>query len=112
MASLIVVTSPALAAGFRLAGARTVSVRDAGEAARVIAALDAEDAGVLAIHAPYLDALPSALRRRLLAQPRPVVVAIPDGLTAEDPGQRRRRLSELLERAVGFRLRLPGEEEA
>lgn len=110
MARLIVITLPELAAGFRLAGVRAVVASDAAQAAAAVADLRRQDdVGVLAIHAPLLDGMPPDQQRHLAALTRPVVVAVPDGLRAEDASARRRRLTELLERAVGFRLRLPTE---
>lgn len=110
MARLIVVTAPELATGFRLAGVRTVEAPDAERAAHAIAELErVDDVGVLAVHAPYFEALDPAVRKRLAASSRPVVVTVPDGLESEAPDARRRRLVELLQRAVGLRLRLPTE---
>ncbi len=82
MSRLLVLTTPELAAGYRLAGVAAVEVASAAEAADAArgAARRSED-GVIAVHAPYFNALGRPLRRRLDALLAPLVVPLPAGTT-------------------------------
>lgn len=109
---LVVVTTPRLGAGFRLAGATVVEAEDANGADEALRALVAEgERGVVAVHAPFFDGLPAAVRGRFEASIRPVVIPIPEGLEGTRPEDRRARFAELLQRAVGYHLVFGGEEE-
>jgi len=113
MAKLAVITEPALAPGFRLAGVEVHTAYSAAEAEQLLRVLiDEGEAGVIAVHAPYLATLDERTRRRLEARATPVVVGLPTGLavTAEEP--RSRHLAELIRRAIGFRITFRGEAES
>jgi len=104
MSRLLVLTTRELAVGYRLAGATTVEVASAAQAATALEELlDGED-GVIAVHAPYLDALPRPLRRRLDSLRIPLVVALPAGTGTEPVGDRRQQLLELLQQAIGYEI--------
>jgi vacuolar-type H+-ATPase subunit F/Vma7 len=108
---MVVVTPQELAAGFRLAGVHTRVARDVAEAARQVQEVcDDPEVGVVGVHEPFLAGFPSARRRQLEACVSPVVVALPAGLGAGDVQQRRARLAERLQRAVGYRLSFAPEE--
>jgi vacuolar-type H+-ATPase subunit F/Vma7 len=104
MSRLLVMTTPELATGYRLAGVATVEVGSADEAATRLESLVAHEDGVVAVHAPYLRALPRPLRQRLETLRVPLVVALPAG-TAVGKGQgRRERLLAMLRQAVGYEI--------
>ncbi len=105
------VTTPDLAPGFRLAGVAVDVARSPEEAARLVAHhAAAPEGGIVAVHEPYLAAMEPALRRRLDDLVNPVVVGLPSGEAGGSPGARRARLTEMLRRAVGYRITFGGEE--
>lgn len=111
MAQLIVVTQPDLATGFRLAGVQTFSVASAEEAHRqLLALLDDEEVGVIAVDLAYLDTLDAAVQRRIAESHRPVVLGIPLGKAGDSAAGRRERLAELIRRAIGVRISFGGGE--
>lgn len=102
MGRLIVITTPDLAAGFRLAGVTTLVAEAPAALADMLTRLvevERED-GVIAVHEPFLAALDQRLRRRLDDLVEPIVVAIPAG-EQDRLGWRRGRLADMLQRAVG-----------
>lgn len=105
MARVVVVTSPELAAGYRLAGAATRSVDDAREAGRVLRELGrSADVAVVAVHEPYLLAQDPATRRALEAQLYPVVVALPAGEPGGPGESRAERIAAMMRRAIGYHM--------
>jgi vacuolar-type H+-ATPase subunit F/Vma7 len=104
MTRLVVLTTPELAAGYRLAGVAVREVVSPAEAAaQLVELLDRED-GVIALHAPYFHALARPLRRRLEALRTPLVVALPAGSTPEEAEDHRERLLRMLRQAVGYEI--------
>jgi len=104
MSRLLVLTTRELAVGYRLAGATTVEVGSTAETrATLEELLDSED-GVIAVHAPYFNALPPPLRRQLDSLRTPLVVALPAGTATEQVADRRQRLLELLRQAIGYEI--------
>ncbi|MGH3756242.1 V-type ATP synthase subunit F [Actinophytocola sp.] len=104
MSRLLVLTTPDLAVGYRLGGASTVEVESAEQAAAALEELLADEDGVIAVHAPYFEALPRPLRRRLDSLRVPLVVPLPAGTATEPAGDRRQRLLELLRQAIGYEI--------
>jgi vacuolar-type H+-ATPase subunit F/Vma7 len=104
MSRLLVLTTRDLAVGYRLAGANTVEVASTAQTATVLEELLTGEDGVIAVHAPYFDALPTPLRQRLDALRIPLVVSLPAGTTTEPIGDRRRQLLELLRQAIGYEI--------
>lgn len=102
MGRLIVITTPDLAPGFRLAGVTTLPAESPEAVAGLLTRLvDVErESGVIGVHEPFLAALDQRLRRRLDDLVEPIVVAIPAG-DQDRIGWRRGRLADMLERAVG-----------
>jgi vacuolar-type H+-ATPase subunit F/Vma7 len=108
MARLVVLASPALADGFRLAGPATHTARPGPEAVRAVRSLAAEsDVGLLLVTADLWASLDDRLRDTLERLPRPIVQAIPAG-TVTDVTTRRQLLGEMLQRAIGYRVELAG----
>ncbi|WP_445189174.1 V-type ATP synthase subunit F [Pseudonocardia sp. Cha107L01] len=104
MSRLLVLTTRELAVGYRLAGATTVEVNSTAQTQATLEELLDNEDGVIAVHAPYFTALPLPLRRRLDSLRAPLVVALPAGTAAEQVGDRRQRLLELLRQAIGYEI--------
>ncbi len=105
MAKLTVITNPALAPGFRLAGVEVIAA-DNGERARneLVRLLDEGDAGIIAVDAPYLSALDYSTARRIEQMVKPVVVSLPMGADVLPEQRRSRQIAELIRRAIGIRM--------
>lgn len=104
-ARLLIVTSPLLDPGFRLAGVGTRVAHTPAEAEETVRNLLADgEVGVIAVHRPYLDDFDPEFRSRLESLVNPVVLAVPDGLETETTQTRQARLAELLQRAVGYHI--------
>jgi vacuolar-type H+-ATPase subunit F/Vma7 len=106
MGRLIVVTTPELEPGYRLAGVATRAAESPHEATETLRELlDAGAEGdVVAIHEPFYDGLDPHLRRRIDALVSPLVIALPDGDESLAEGERRARLLRMLWQAVGFEI--------
>ena len=104
MGRLVVLTTPEGATGFRLAGVPAESAFSTSEGARRLLDLARTGDGLLAVHESFLAALEPADRRRLEALAEPMVVALPAGTGAAGSKARRARLTEMLRRAVGYRI--------
>lgn len=103
-ARLVVLAPPELENGFLLAGVEVETTEDAGDAgARLDSLLSEGPLGVIAVYAPFLDALPLARRERLERSVMPVVVPFPTGL-GQSAADHRARLMARLQRAIGFRV--------
>ena len=113
MGRLIVVTTPELEPGYRLAGVATratVSPDEASDTVREL--LDAGAEGdVVAVHEPFFNELDPHLRRRIDALVSPLVVALPGGDESDAEGERRARLLRMLWEAVGFEITFDRREE-
>ena len=108
MARLVVVAAPAVADGFRLAGAATITARPGIEAAAALRGL-AADAGVglVLVTADLWEGVEERHRATYERLVRPIVLPIPAGVVT-DPMMRRQLLGEMLERAIGYRIELSG----
>lgn len=101
-----VVARPPVATGFALAGLPTIPADDGAEAAARLGELRARgDVGVVLIDEGLYDDLPDETRRRLAAQPVPLVVPFPGPAWVERPAPEA-YLVELLRQAIGYRVRL------
>lgn len=109
MSRLLVVTTPELALGYRLAGATAIEADSAGSAARALEELVEREDGVIAVHEPYFHALDRGLRARLDALRWPLVVPLPSGQAAETAPERRERLLQMLWQAVGYEITFDSE---
>jgi vacuolar-type H+-ATPase subunit F/Vma7 len=101
---LLVLTTPELAAGYRLAGSATLEIASSAEAEERLEALLRHEEGVIALHAPYFYALSRPLRRRLETISAPLVVALPAGARPDEAHARRERLLQTLRHAVGYEI--------
>jgi vacuolar-type H+-ATPase subunit F/Vma7 len=107
MAALRAILDPVLAAGFRLAGLQVDEVVKASEAAAALGRLCCTPGvGVVLIRQDWFDALPEALRRTVDRQPIPIVVPVPRADWTEGRGGAEAYILDLLQRAIGYRVRL------
>ena len=111
MSRLVVLTTPEIAPGYRLAGAATVEVSSAEQAAaEVLDLVDRrEERGVIAMHEPFHAALGRNLRRRFDETTEPLVVPLPSGEPGTGDGGRRERLMKMLWQAVGYEITFDSE---
>lgn len=106
MGRLIVLTTPELDPGYRLAGVTTQAIRSAAEAA---ASLDellerGGEGDVIAVHEPFFNDLEPPLRRRIESLASPLVVALPGGEGAHAEAERRAQHLRILWEAVGYQI--------
>ncbi len=111
MSRLLVVTRPTLVCGFHLAGVEAFLAEDAEEAEDIVARwLDSGESGLIAIDDGLIAGFDPAFRRRLEAAEHMPHLAIPGGEPLAPGASRRRRIAELIRRAVGFHITFQGEE--
>ena len=102
-----VLASPALAAGFRLAGVPADDVADAADAGAVLASAAAlPNLGILIVEEAILDALSPAVRRDVERRAIPIVVPLPAPSWSGGARDAEEFILELLRRAIGYRVRL------
>lgn len=102
-----VVATPAVAAGFRLAGVPATEAGDGGEATTVLQRLAAmPDCGILLVEQPLLDGVPGEARAELERSAVPLVVPIPAPAWGEEARGGEDYIIALLQRAIGYRVRL------
>lgn len=102
-----VLASPAVAAGFRLAGLAAVGAAPGTEAATQVQRLAGDPTcGILLVEQPLLDALPGDLRDDLERRPLPLLVPIPPPAWEEGATGAEDYILDLLQRAIGYRVRL------
>jgi len=106
MGHLIVLTTPELEPGYRLAGVATRTLENAGEAAEMLDELLAQpgEGDVVAVHEPFFNQLPAALRRRIDSLTSPLVVALPGGEGVQVETERRAQHLRILWEAVGYQI--------
>lgn len=105
MGRLIVLTTPDLELGYRLAGVSTRVVTSSAEAEQALQELlETKDDDVIAVHEPFFHDLDRPLRRRIETLTSPLVVAMPAGRDADVEAERRARLLRMLWQAVGYEM--------
>lgn len=111
MSRLIVITTPDLEPGYKLAGASTIPATSPEEAAAELRELVDEqgERGVIALHEPYHSELDREMRRRFDETYEPLVVALPSGEAGAEDGGRRERLLQMLWQAVGYEITFDAE---
>jgi vacuolar-type H+-ATPase subunit F/Vma7 len=105
--SVRILCRPDIALGFELAGARVDRASD-GAAARARLAVLASDptVGIVLIDEQLHRALPADYVQRLERQARPIVATLP-GPRFDAAGSAEAALLDILQRAIGYRVRLP-----
>lgn len=107
MARLVVLASPGLADGFRLAGAPTLAVGMDDAAASLRGIVAEPDVGIVFMTADLWSTLDERTRDAVERLSRPLVLQVPVGELAEAVG-RRAVIEEMLQRAIGYRTELAG----
>lgn len=108
MARLVVLSTPPLADGFRLAGVATTVARPGPGAAAALHGLVAQgDVGLVLVTADLWAALDERTRERVEHLVRPIVLQVPAGAPT-DGTSRRELVSEMLRRAIGYRIQIGG----
>jgi vacuolar-type H+-ATPase subunit F/Vma7 len=110
MGQLMVITTPALAPGFQLAGVETFAVDSPEQAEAILRPLLAGDkASLVVVHRGWLQAMPPLLKRQIEMSYRPVVIDIPDVTPTLPQETRRHQLAKLMRRIVGFQITFTAE---
>ena len=105
MGRLMVITTPDLAPGFELAGVETFAVADVNQAETVLRQLlNGDEASLIVVRQGLLEAMDAGLQRQIRYSYRPVVIAIPGSVPTSPSGRRQHYISELIRRAIGFRI--------
>jgi vacuolar-type H+-ATPase subunit F/Vma7 len=108
MARLVVLTTPWLADGFRLAGCATVvALPGASASAALREAVAGDEIGLLLVTADLWASVGERLRGSLEQLASPVVAPLPAG-AVPDGATRSQLLGEMLQRAIGYRIELAG----
>jgi vacuolar-type H+-ATPase subunit F/Vma7 len=96
-----------LITGFALAGIPVMEAESRDEAvARVADLVARDDVGVVFADHNVVDALPEPIRRRLSRQSTPVVLSLPDPEWTAAAQSESNEILDLLQRAIGYRVRL------
>lgn len=115
MGRLMVITTPDSAPGFQLAGVETFAVENVNQAESILKELlTGDEASLIVVRQGLLEAMGTRLQRQVRRSYRPVVIAIPGGVPTITASERRQRyISELIRRAIGFRITFgPAQSEA
>ena len=107
MASLIVITDPDTALGFRLSGVEATEVSAKEEAAeRLLALLRSKEPGIVIYNDEYRSGLSEKSRIELEESVSPVFYAIPVCQARGGAEPREHYLARLLRRAIGYQLKI------
>ncbi len=106
MGRLIVLTTPELEPGYRLAGVSTQAIGSVAEAAESLHELleRGGEGDVVAVHEPFFRELDAPLQRRIDSLVSPLVVALPGGEGAHAEAERRAQHLRILWEAVGYEI--------
>jgi vacuolar-type H+-ATPase subunit F/Vma7 len=104
---VVALGAPEMAVGFALGAipAEEARTTEAG-VARLIEMLSSADIGVILADERFVNALPDVIRRQVMRRPTPVLVPVPRPMWGEAPGEVGAYILDLLQRAVGYRMRL------
>lgn len=104
--SVRIVCTPAVAAGFGLAGVSVIEATDSSEGVRRIADLrEREDVGVVLVEDVLYEALPTEARSGRRNRPLPIVVPFP-GPHWDERSSAEQYVVEILRRAIGYHVRM------
>ena len=106
MGRLIVLTTPALEPGYRLAGVATRTIGSAADAAEQLDELleGGGEGDDVAVHEPFFRELAAPLRRRIDSLVSPLGVALRGGEGAHAEAERRAQHLRILWEAVGYEI--------
>jgi vacuolar-type H+-ATPase subunit F/Vma7 len=96
-----------LIVGFALAGSSVIAAETREEAAaRLASIVGADDVGLVVAEQAVVDALPDATRDSIAHRSLPIVLGIPAPDWSAEPRERENEILDLLQRAIGYRVRL------
>lgn len=102
-----VIATPELAIGFALAGLPTADVRSLEEGVGSLEALlRRTGVAVILVEETILETAPETLQREAWRRPLPIVVPFPRPVWVERPRPPEEFILEILQRAIGYRVRL------
>jgi vacuolar-type H+-ATPase subunit F/Vma7 len=105
--TVLAICRPDVAAGYGLAGLRTIEAQSPAEAGDRLRELRTEpDVGVILLEDTLYDELPEDLRRELGRRPLPMIVPFPGPRWRVTPESAEAYIVELLRQVVGYRVRL------
>ena len=100
---LVVITPPELEHAYRLAGTATMACSSAAEVEATLRDLGEQRfKGVVAVHQPFVEALPRGLVDELARLDSLLLVGLPDGERSKEAEDHRGRLRRLLREALGY----------
>jgi len=102
MYKYVIVTDPATAAGYRLAGVEVHEVSSPAEARNVIPPLlNADDTGIIGVSEEFMSALDPELLSRIEETYRPIIIPIPGRLQKVASES---YIERLLRKAIGYNI--------
>jgi vacuolar-type H+-ATPase subunit F/Vma7 len=102
-----VLASPAIAAGFRLAGLPAYEARGSGDASTQLQQLaEKPDTCVLLVEQSLLDGIAEPVRALLDRRSLPIIVPVPTVVWGEERRGAADYILDLLQRAIGYRVKL------
>jgi vacuolar-type H+-ATPase subunit F/Vma7 len=105
MSRLLIVTRPALVAGFQLGGVEAYGPEDIESAEELILGwLKAGESGLLIIDDGILSKMDPAFLKRLDSSEQLPYLAIPGGQPLGPESSRRHRIAEMIRRAIGIHI--------
>lgn len=105
MSRLLVITRPALAAGFRMAGVEAFPAEDAESAQEALEGqLNSPEINLVAIDDGLLALMDPIFRKRLDLSSQLFYVALPGGRPLGPEALRRHRIAEMIHKAIGFHI--------
>ena len=105
--TVVAIGSPPMSLGFALTGIPVVEIAAASEGAAQLATLLArDDVGIILADERLVDALPAELRRDCSHRAVPVLVRVPAAQWTAEPRSEAAYILDLLQRAIGYRVRL------
>jgi vacuolar-type H+-ATPase subunit F/Vma7 len=105
--TICAISRPDVAAGFELAGLRTLEAGTPEEAGAQLRELHAQpEVGVVLVESGLYEKLPEELHREFGRRPLPMIVPFPGPLWAIEPESAEAYIVELLRQVVGYRVRL------
>jgi vacuolar-type H+-ATPase subunit F/Vma7 len=105
-ATIRVLASPAVAAGFRLAGVPATDVVDSADVTTQLQRVAASDVGILLVEQSLFDRVPATVRAELERSALPLLVPIPSPMWEETVHGAEDYILDMLQRAIGYRVRL------
>src|SRR5581483_5496934 len=106
-ARVVAVGEAPLVVGFALAGVPTLEAETRDEAvSRLTEALDDPTIGIVIADHALIDALPEPVRHRAARRSTPILLSLPSPDWSETPDRGASAILDLLQRAIGYRVRL------